>query len=127
MHKPDFRYLVLWVFLFGIIVIVFLQVISGYNIRRLTEGNKRLLNELRIQNTLRRLETDILTVESDIRGAVISGKEEHLNNTEHNTLAIQREMNSLHSVLTPDLSLTQFNTLSRLINEKKAFNDRLLS
>jgi signal transduction histidine kinase/CheY-like chemotaxis protein/HPt (histidine-containing phosphotransfer) domain-containing protein len=127
MHKPDFRYLVLWVFLFGIIVIVFLQVISGYNIRRLTEGNKRLLNELRIQNTLRRIETDILTVESDIRGAVIAGKEGHLKSIQQNTLAIDREMNSLRTALAPDLSLAQLNTLSRLINEKKVFNDRLLN
>src|SRR5437868_1192368 len=119
MHKPDFRYLVLWVFLFGIIIIVFFQVISGYNIRRLTEGNKRLLNELGIQNTLRRLETDMLTVESDIRGTVIAGKESHLKNIEQNTLAIDREMNHLHNALAPDLSRAQLNTLSRLINEKK--------
>jgi signal transduction histidine kinase/CheY-like chemotaxis protein/HPt (histidine-containing phosphotransfer) domain-containing protein len=127
MHKPDFRYLVLWVFLLGIIVIVFLQVISGYNIRRLTEGNKRLLNELAIQNTLRRLETDILTVESDIRGAVIAGKESHQLSIEQNTAAIDREMYNLHEALTPNIPASLFNTLSRLITEKKGFNDRLMS
>ena len=68
MHRPDLRYLVLWLFLFGIIIIVFLQVLSGYNITRLIQGNAAVLNELQVQNDLHKLQGDVLTVESDIRG-----------------------------------------------------------
>ncbi|HEY0356794.1 MAG TPA: hypothetical protein VGC29_11345, partial [Flavisolibacter sp.] len=68
----------MWLFLFGIVIIVFLQVMSGYNIKRLIGGNKTLLNELQVQNDLRKLEGDILLVESDIRGAVITGNEAYL-------------------------------------------------
>jgi signal transduction histidine kinase/CheY-like chemotaxis protein/HPt (histidine-containing phosphotransfer) domain-containing protein len=126
-YKPDFRYLVLWVFLFGIIVIVFLQVISGYNIRRLTEGNKRLLNELQIQNNLRHLETDILTAESDVRGAVISGTDLPDLNLQQNTLATNKELTNLQKHMGTKAPMPQLNLLSTLINEKKAFNESVLS
>src|SRR5437764_9711926 len=127
MHKPDFRYLVLWVFLFGIIVIVFLQVISGYNIRRLTEGNRRLLNELQIQNNLRRLESDMLTAESDVRGAVISGADLPELNLQQNTLATNKELINLQKRMGTKAPTAQLNLLSTLVNEKRSFNESVLS
>src|SRR3982750_2935709 len=95
MHKPDFRYLVLWLFLFGIIVVVFLQVISGYNIRRLSEGNKNLLKELKLQNSLRKLQADIVLIESDIRGAVITGDKSHLEDIGRTNLMIDEELTEI--------------------------------
>jgi preprotein translocase subunit SecG len=67
MQKPDLRYWVLWLFLLGIIFIVFLQVITGNNVTSLLEGNQKLFKEMQVQNHLRSLQSDILTVESDIR------------------------------------------------------------
>ncbi|HWJ25632.1 MAG TPA: hypothetical protein VNS32_03760, partial [Flavisolibacter sp.] len=78
MRRPDPRYLVFWLFLFGIIVVLFLQVISGYNINRLIGGNKSLMNEVQVQNDLRTIEVDLFLIESNVRGAVISNKEEPL-------------------------------------------------
>src|SRR3982751_6259916 len=95
MRRFDFRYLVLWLFLFGIIIIVFLQVISGYNIRRLTEGNKNLLKELKLQNSLRKLESDVVQIESDIRTAVISGDEVHLQNIGKYNLMVDAELEEI--------------------------------
>jgi signal transduction histidine kinase/CheY-like chemotaxis protein/HPt (histidine-containing phosphotransfer) domain-containing protein len=126
MYRPDFRYLVLWLFLFGIIVIVFLQVISGYNIKRLTGGNKKLLNEVRMQKELRKLETDILTVESDIRGAVITGKQSHLNNIVQSNLAIDKELENIRAGFREQVRPDQISLLSRLVGEKKAFNQSVL-
>ena len=72
MRKPDLRYWVLWLFLLGIVFIVFLQVVSGYNITRLLDGNRRLAREMQVQNDLRKLQSDLLTIESDIRGAILT-------------------------------------------------------
>ena len=55
MRRLDPRYIVLWLFLFGIVIVVFLQVISGYNINRLIGGNKNLREEQQIKNNLRTL------------------------------------------------------------------------
>ncbi|HEU4473116.1 MAG TPA: ATP-binding protein [Flavisolibacter sp.] len=126
MQRPDFRYLVLWLFLFGIIVIVFLQVISGYNIRRLIQGNKSLLNELQVQNDLRRLGAYILVVESDIRGAVITGNPLHLSNIEVNNGLIDQELNKLRPQLKNQLSSEELTLLMKLCLEKKNFNQDIL-
>ena len=98
MRKPELRYWVLWLFLLGVLIIVFLQVISGYNINRLISGNNRLLNELQIQNDLRKLESNILTVESDLRGGVISSNELLLKKTEIRFESIQSELDLLKSI-----------------------------
>ena len=78
MRKPDIRYWVLWLFLLGILVIVFLQVVSGYNITRLLDGNRQLASEMQVQYSLRKLQSDVIALESDIRGAVISGDKNEL-------------------------------------------------
>src|SRR5690349_1345194 len=95
MRKPDPRYLVLWLFLFGIIIVLFLQVISGYNINRLIGGNKSLMNELQVQNDLRTLEVDLFLIESNVRGAVITGDGQNLKAIEENNKRIQLEVNEL--------------------------------
>ena len=125
MFRPDFRYLVLWLFLFGIIIIVFLQVLSGYNIKRLIEGNKSLLNELQFQNNLRKLASDVIIVESDVRGAVITGQDTHLRNIETNNRMVTQELANLKSSLLPPIP-PEAQQLERLVREKSDFNQEIL-
>lgn len=72
MKRAHLKYITLWLFIGGVIAIVFLQFSTGNSINKLIQGNKRLLNEVSIQNDLRTLESDVLTVESDIRGVIMS-------------------------------------------------------
>jgi signal transduction histidine kinase/DNA-binding response OmpR family regulator len=116
----------LWIFLAGIIVIVFLQVLSGYNIKRLTQGNQRLLNELQVQNRLRKLETDILTAESDIRGAVITGQDFQLSDLEANNALVDQELEDIQAGLKGQVPQSRLLTLQNLVNEKKAFNSSVI-
>ncbi|HWJ30605.1 MAG TPA: ATP-binding protein, partial [Flavisolibacter sp.] len=127
MNRLGFRYLVLWLFLFGIIIIVFLQVLSGYNIKRLIRGNKSLLNELQVQNGLRKLESEILIVESDIRGAVITGNSAHLKNIEGRITQTERELASLQQSMASDVSQKNIDLLSHLVMEKRQFNDSIIT
>lgn len=127
MRKPDFRYLVLWLFLFGIGVILFLQVMSGYNINRITQSNKGLLKELQIQNSLRRLETNILLVESNIRGTVITNNAEHLNLVDRNNREIEQELKRLQQLLSNDTAQNEFPHLTALTNLKREFNRQVLN
>jgi signal transduction histidine kinase/CheY-like chemotaxis protein/HPt (histidine-containing phosphotransfer) domain-containing protein len=126
MHRPDLRYLVLWLFLFGIIVVVFLQVLSGYNIKRLIQGNASLLNELRVQNDLHKLEADVLTVESDIRGAVITGNPGHLQNIEAKMSTVEQELKNLNRHFRGPQRLDEVDALSILVNEKISHSHHVL-
>src|SRR5215218_4315241 len=96
MRKRDIRYLVLWLFLLGIIVIVFLQVISGYNITRLLDGNRHLASEMQLQYNLRKLQNDVIATESDIRGAVINGDKKALADVQTRITAIAKELTRVH-------------------------------
>ena len=126
MNKFDLRYIVLWLFLFGIIIIVFLQVISGYNIRRLTEGNKNLLKELQIKNNLRKLEADILRIESDIHGTITTGNNIYLKNLGRNKLAVDSELKEIRDNLNNPETKPQVDRLESLINEKKTFDQNII-
>jgi CHASE3 domain sensor protein len=90
MLKNSLQHIALWGFLIGLLVIVFIQFISNRNINRLIQSNQALLTELQIQNNLRRIESDILTIESDIRGAVISGNSIFITNVSTKINSITR-------------------------------------
>ena len=126
MRKPELRYWVLWLFLLGVLIIVFLQVISGYNINRLIQGNKRLLNELQVQNDLRKLESNVLSVESDIRGAVITSNPAHLINIEQRIHIIETELRYLHSIIKGQVPANEMNRLDLLVREKIQFSNQIL-
>jgi signal transduction histidine kinase/DNA-binding response OmpR family regulator len=125
MNRPENRYLVLWLFLFGIIIIVFLQVISGYNIRRLTRGNKSLLNELQVQKDIREVELELVTIESDIRGAVITGNLSSVPGIEKKLAEVDAKMQHLSKNLFSG-SGSQMDQLQKLVNEKKQFSTQIL-
>ena len=106
----------------GVLVVVFLQVISGYNINRLIQGNKRLLRELKVQNDLRSLETNILGMESDIRGAVINADTAVLKNLEPRFQIIDSELTIVRNVFQSQVPAQYVKELDLLVNEKIRFS-----
>jgi signal transduction histidine kinase/DNA-binding response OmpR family regulator len=126
MQKPKLRYWVLWLFLLGVLFIVFLQVVSGYNINRLILGNKRLLNELKVQNDLRKLESNLLTVESDIRGAVINSDKEVLKNIGHKFNIIDSEMVLIQNIFRGQVPDENVKELRLLVDRKIAFSRQIV-
>ena len=127
MRKPELRYWVLWLFLLGVLVIVFLQVISGYNINRLIQGNKRLLNELKVQNDLRKLESNVLAIESDIRGAVINSDQEVLENIGNEFKVIESELHIIQDIFRGQVPAENVKELNQLVNEKIQFSREILN
>ncbi|HEX6333587.1 MAG TPA: ATP-binding protein [Flavisolibacter sp.] len=125
MRTREIRYWVLWLFLVGILVIVFLQVISGYNINRLIQGNTRLMNELQVQKALRQLEGDLLTVESDIRGAVITGNPDALKYTESKISRIDTAIARLRTSFVHDTPDELVHQLNGLVDKKIAFSHQI--
>lgn len=127
MRKGQLKYIVLWLFLGGVALIVFIQFITGENINRLMQGNKSLLSEVAIQNHLRQLESDVLTVESDIRGGIITGDSSHFKDVQVKTQQIKRELIYLENELKGDVGVDEMKRLRLLIDHKLAFTDQILS
>src|SRR5215218_7987237 len=127
MRKRDIRYLVLWLFLLGIIVIVFLQVVSGYNITRLLDGNRHLANEMQLQYNLRKLQNDVIATESDIRGAIISGNKNALADVQGRITAITKELTHVHQSFSASHVAGELKKLDFFVQEKINFSYEILS
>src|SRR5687768_3646958 len=121
MRKPDVRYWIMWLFLLGIIFIVFLQVISGYNISRLLSGNDSLTTEMQVQSNLRKLQSDILTVESDIRGAVITNDSNYIDGVYGKINNIRQQVQKLKSHSDSTKLAAEYRKLYALVNRKIEF------
>jgi signal transduction histidine kinase/DNA-binding response OmpR family regulator len=116
----------LWLFLLGVLIIVFLQVISGYNINRLIQGNRRLLSEMQVQGELRQIESNILTIESDIRGAIITNNEALLNTARDRMSHVETELQRLRTIFSSAESIREIQQLTSLVRRKNDFNQRIV-
>lgn len=127
MRRHHLKYLTLWLFIGGVVAIVFLQFLTGNNINKLIEGNKRLLNEVSIQNDLRKLESDVLTVESDIRGVIMSGDTAYLAEVHQKIYNIQNELSALDGTLAQGNTADEIKRLDSLVHKKIAFSYQILN
>ncbi|MDB5197998.1 MAG: hypothetical protein JWP88_2369 [Flaviaesturariibacter sp.] len=121
------KYLALWLFIVGLLLIVFIQFISGNQVNRLTAGNTKLLNELHTQNELRQLEADVLTVESDIRGAVITSDSlRHIKHVDAKINQIQAELTTITNALFQEGIKEDAATLKNLVGAKLSHSKNIL-
>ena len=123
MQNRPYHHIALWGFLIGILFIVFIQFFSGRSINRLTQLNSSLLNELRLQNDLHQLESGILMVESDVRGAVLSQDSGFLKNFNLKTASVNESLANLGKLLRSDKYAASLPKLHSLVEQKIAFND----
>ncbi|MGV3657413.1 MAG: ATP-binding protein [Chitinophagaceae bacterium] len=114
-------------FIAGVVVIVLLQFLSGVSINRLIQGNKRLLNEVSIQNDLRKLESDVLTVESDIRGAIMNNDTSYLPLVSEKIDNIKSELYFLDKVLDEGNTAEKVQLLEALVHQKIDFSYQIIN
>jgi signal transduction histidine kinase/CheY-like chemotaxis protein/HPt (histidine-containing phosphotransfer) domain-containing protein len=122
MLKGKLRYLALIIFLLGLILIVFLQFNSGQSINRLIEGNTGLLDELNSQNDLQKLQTTIVTIESKIRGAVITRDSAQLKDIRNHIDTIQKELKRIEEGVKNEGTAQLIHKLDHLVAKKIEFN-----
>jgi len=125
MARFGVQYFIFWLFLAGILIIVFLQVVSGHNTNRIITGNRELLDELSLQKEIRKLEADVLTIESDIRGAVITRDSSHLTNVQNKIRIVEAGLLALQQNI-DRRSSADLQKLTSLVKAKIDFSYRIL-
>ena len=123
MRNRPHHHIALWGFLIGILFIVFIQFFSGRSINHLTQINGSLLKELTLQNDLNKLKSDILIIESDVRGAVLSQDSIFLKDIDAKTSTVNRDIVNLGKVLQNEQPSNDLEKLHLLVEQKIAFND----
>jgi signal transduction histidine kinase/CheY-like chemotaxis protein len=125
MRNRPYHNIALWGFLVGILFIVFIQFFSGRSINRLTQLNNDLQNEIQLQNKLHRLESEILVLESNVRGAIVSGDSNFLKDVQQKTVNVNNSLTELGSLLKAERATNNFPELQALVQQKISFNDSL--
>src|SRR5690606_8641658 len=118
MLKKKFKYLTLVIFLLSVLMIVFLQFNSGQSINKLIDSNTRLLNELKTQRDLQILEKEIISVESNVRGAVITENADHLKNLEEEIQNINLGLKKLDTYFKDPVTDSLLHQLNNVVEKK---------
>lgn len=109
-------------FIIGTIVLVYIQYNSSDNINQLIEGNKRLLNEVKVSDELKDLEKNMVYIESNVRGAVASGDAVFLQGLSGEYGRIEQQLKDLQLFSQNDSTIKYVDELDILVRQKLSFN-----
>ncbi|RYG06092.1 MAG: hypothetical protein EOO02_01725 [Chitinophagaceae bacterium] len=119
-------YFILAAFITGTILLVFIQFNSAKNINALISGNEKLLNEFNVSNELKELESDVLSIESRIRGAVSINDSTMIIGLAQKTAEIRDDISKLQKVTDDDSSIRYIDQLEILVNLKLEFSQQII-
>src|SRR5258708_1386062 len=126
MTSNRFIYVILSAFIAGNLLLIFMQYNSSKNIHNLITGNKTLLDELKVGNQLRELERDLISVESNIRGAVATNDTAYLGSVDLKITDAQARLDSLRAISNENSASRNINRLLELANEKLILKNQIL-
>lgn len=119
-------YYLLAAFITGNLLLIFMQYNSARNIDDLILGNEKLLNEFKTGSQLRDLEKDMISMESDVRGAIAMSDVSIADNLEQQIGNVQKDLGHLQQVNDDDSTIRYIDELDELVKEKISFNRQVL-
>ncbi|HTE12130.1 MAG TPA: ATP-binding protein, partial [Chitinophagaceae bacterium] len=126
MASNRFIYYILAAFIAGNLLLIFIQYNSSKNINDLIAGNEKVLNEFKLENELRDLRKNIISVETSISRAVDSRNTFHIINLQQEIAAAEINLGRLQKIDDNDSSVIYIDLLDELVHKKIQFNNRVL-
>ena len=115
--KKIFFY-ILAAFITGTLLLIYIQYNSTKNINSLITGNEKLLNEFKINSDLKELKGDLTSVESKVRGIVLTKDTSHIEELEIKIAEVQNGLNHLQKISDDDSTVKFIDDLDRMVHEK---------
>lgn len=119
-------YYLLAAFITGNLLLIFMQYNSARNIDNLILGNEKLLAEFKTGSELRELEKDMISMESDVRGAIAMTDVSIAGNIEQQVSDVQNDLAQLQQIQDDDSSVKFVDELDKLVQEKISFSRQVL-
>ncbi|ANE49196.1 ATP-binding protein [Flavisolibacter tropicus] len=126
MIAKRFIYFIIAAFITGNLILIFIQYNSEKNINNLIEGNQKLLNEFKISNELKTLESDVVSVENKIRGTVTTNDTSYIEGINTQMAKIEVDLDKLQRISDDDSSEIYILQLSQLIQKKLQSSNEIL-
>lgn len=121
-----FKYFLLAIFLAAVLLIVFLQYNSNSSINKLIYSNENLLNGLTTRTDLQRVQTEILTLESKVRGTVIRGETPDSNHLLAEISSIRLSLKKIDTLNSDSTIQPMIAKLNNLVAAKIDFNKKVI-
>jgi signal transduction histidine kinase/CheY-like chemotaxis protein len=118
MTNNRFIYSILAAFIAGMLLLVFIQYNSSRSIDQLIEGNRLLLNDMKVGNDLRETERDILSVESKIRAVVATGDSSFAEGIDAQIANAEANLDTLQTLNADSATRADYQRLAVLAEEK---------
>jgi signal transduction histidine kinase/DNA-binding response OmpR family regulator len=119
-------YYLLTAFITGNLLLIFMQYNSARNIDNLILGNEKLLDEFKTGSDLRELEKDMISMESDVRGAIAMTDVSIAGNLEQQVSDVQNDLAQLQQIHDDDSSVKFIDELDKLVQQKISFSRQVL-
>ena len=126
MRDAFWKYIVIASLVVALGLIAFLQFNAKRSISNLIDGNEQALNEFKTASQLEKLRSDLLTVESQIRGAVITEDSSHIIDIEKDIAEVKSDLASVQKSLLEKQAVKQAEQLKYLVDEKIKFSQHIL-
>lgn len=126
MRDAFWKYTVIASLVVALGLIAFLQFNAKRSISNLIDGNEQALNEFKTASQLEKLRSDLLTVESQIRGVVITQDSSHIIDIEKDIAEVKSDLALVQKSLLDKQAVKQAEELKYLVDEKIQFNQHIL-
>ena len=117
---------ILFAFIIGNLVLIYIQYNSAKNINTLIRENQILLSEFKASNDLKELEKDIISVESNIRGSITMSDSSLLSSMSSQIQEVEEDLGRLQKITDNDSSVIYINQLRELVNQKLIHSRRII-
>lgn len=118
MTSSRFIYYIISAFIAGNVLLIFLQYNSAKNTSNLIGGNEQLLDQFSISRELRDLEKEVISIESSIRGMIVTRDSSHITGLERKISAVENSLHALQRIGDNDSSTRYVDELDRLVHAK---------
>ncbi len=116
----------LFAFIIGNLVLIYIQYNSAKNTNTLIRENQILLTEFKASNDLKELEKDIISVESNIRGSVTMRDSGLLSSMSSQIREVEEDLGRLQKITDNDSSVIYIDQLRRLVGQKLLHSRRII-
>lgn len=118
--------IILAAFILGTVMLIYVHHIFSKNNDALIKGNEKLLSEVRVNSQLRDLEKDIISIESTVRGTVVTNDTINFKGLEKDIAEIESNLNQLQKISDDDSSALYIDELDTLVQHKVRFSQQIL-
>src|ERR1700751_2703451 len=95
-------YFIVFVFIAGNVIFIFIKYNSDRNINNLIRGNEKLLDEFEVNNELRTLENEVALVENKVRSTIVTGNMSFIQGMDKQIVGADMNLRNLQKVSDDD-------------------------